>query len=199
MEKIMRLRSYIFIFIISLFSPKPAQADLTGSFVFMPAYLYKDHFEKTPDSNDSLVEKNLVITTAYRMSLGLSFGLTILRNEEVSLNNTKLLTGQGLSIGYLGSNCLSLYYSYLIKPKLSYTYPALGARTVYYDGSGSTLDLGLHFGNSWLRWGPRILLINAHYKKEQSSSFSETNTNPLLGTPWLDRWITPMLGIWVVI
>lgn len=173
-------------------------AENQASFVLMPAYWYGYHWEETPDALAKFSQRQLVVTGAYRLPFGLALGATWLQNTSYQQDSRVLLSGQGPSLGFVGMDYISAFYTFLYKPKLDYDFPTLGASASYFDGSGSIVDLGLHFGNSWLRFGPRVLLIDVSYRKSRIASELETETLPLEGSPWRDRWLEPYLGLWLL-
>lgn len=173
-------------------------ADRQASFVFMPAYWYGYHWEETPDAMGKASERQAVITAAWRGAYGFSLGGTWLQNTTHAQDSRVQLSATGLSLGYVAPEYVSAFYTFLYKPRLDYDFPSVDAKTSYYGGSGSLLDLGLHFGSSWLRFGPRVLLIDVRYKTSSVTSGSDTDIAPLAGQPWRDRWLEPYLGVWLL-
>lgn len=173
-------------------------ADQQASFVFMPAYWYGYHWEETPDGLGKSSERQVIFTAAWRGPYGLSLGGSWLQNTSYAQDSRIQLSGQGLSLGYVGAEYVSAFYTFLYKPRLDYDFPSVDAKTSYYGGSGSILDLGLHFGTSWLRFGPRVLLIDVSYKESSVTSGTETDTAKLEGKPWRDRWLEPYVGVWLL-
>lgn len=173
-------------------------ADNQASFVFMPAYWYGYHWEETPDGIGKASERQAIITAAWRGPYGMSLGASWLQNTAHAQDSRVQLSGTGLSLGYVAPQYISAFYTFLYKPRLDYDFPSVDAKTSYYGGSGSILDLGLHFGSSWLRFGPRVLLIDVSYKSSSVTSGSDTETAPLDGKPWRDRWLEPYLGLWLL-
>jgi hypothetical protein len=173
-------------------------ADKQASFVFMPAYWYGYHWEETPDGIGKASERQAIITAAWRGPYGMSLGASWLQNTAHAQDSRVQLSGTGLSLGYVAPQYISAFYTFLYKPRLDYEFPSVDAKTSYYDGSGSILDLGLHFGSTWLRFGPRVLLIDVSYKTSSVTSGSDTDTAPLDGKPWRDRWLEPYLGLWLL-
>lgn len=173
-------------------------ADKQASVVFMPAYWYGYHWEQTPDALGKSSERQVIVTAAWRFSYGLSLGGSWLQNTRHAQDSRVQLSGQGLSLGYVGAEYLSAFYTFLYKPRLDYDFPSLDAKASYYGGQGSLVDLGLHFGTTWLRFGPRVLWIDVSYKESSVSSGSDTEAAKLEGSPWRDRWLEPYLGVWLL-
>ncbi|HYX37212.1 MAG TPA: hypothetical protein VE954_29260 [Oligoflexus sp.] len=185
--------------LLLMFSTLPLNAaDKQASFVFMPAYWYEYHWEETPDAVGRSSQRQTVLTAAYRLPFGLALGATWLKNATYAQDSQMVLTGQGLSLGYVGVEYISAFYTYLYNPRLDYDFPSVDASTSYYGGRGSIVDLGLHFGTSWLRFGPRVLWIDANYKQSSVTSGTETETSTLEGNPWKDRWLEPYIGVWLL-
>ncbi|WP_141734331.1 hypothetical protein [Oligoflexus tunisiensis] len=174
-------------------------AERQSYFMLMPASWYGYHWEETPEGNSKSSEQNTIITAAWRSPyFGLSLGGSWLQNTSHARDSRIRLSGQGLSLGFVGAGFVSAFYTFLYKPRLDYEFPALDARTSYYDGSGSIVDFGLHFGSGWFRFGPRVLLIDVDYRSSSVTSGTETESAALEGSPWRDRWVEPYLGIWLI-
>ncbi len=138
------------LFFITGFSVLQA-AEKQASFVLMPAYWYGYHWEQTPDALDKTSERHTIVTAAWRSSFGLAVGASWLQNTQHAQDSRVKLSGTGLSVGYVGADYLSAFYTYLHQPRLDYEFPSLEAKASYYGGQGSIVDLGLHFGTNWLR------------------------------------------------
>lgn len=192
------MRHFLISGLILLSSMRLEAADKQASLLFIPAYWYGYHWEETPDGVGKSSERQMLVTAAWRGPYGLSLGGTWLKNTSHAQDSRVQLSAQGLSLGFVGAGYVSAFYTFLYKPRLDYDFPSISAKTSYYGGSGSLLDLGLHFGNSWLRVGPRVLLIDVSYKDSSVTSGSETEAAPLEGSPWRDRWLEPYLGIWLL-
>ncbi len=192
------MRSLLLALLFITIPPQMQAAGREPSFVFMPAYWYGYHWEETPDGLGKSSERQAIITAAWRLPYGLSLGASWLQNNSYAQDSRITLSGYGPSLGYVGAEYLSLFYTFLYKPKLDYDFPTLNASTSYYGGSGSIVDLGLHFGSSWLRFGPRVLLIEVNYRESQVASGVETESTKLEGNPWRDRWLEPYLGLWLL-
>jgi hypothetical protein len=179
-------------------SPLLRAADNEAAFVFMPAYWYGYHWEETPDGLGKSSERQVIFTAAWRLPYGLSLGGSWLQNTSHAQDSRVQLSAQGLSLGYVGATYVSAFYTFLYKPRLDYDFPSIAAKTSYYGGSGSIIDLGLHFGTSWLRFGPRVLLIDVSYKESSVTSGNDTDAAKLEGNPWRDRWLEPYVGLWLL-
>jgi hypothetical protein len=190
------MRFLLFTWLLFTASSLLHAAEKQASFVFMPAYWYGYHWEQTPDALGKSSKRQLLVTAAWRLPFGLALGGSWLKNSSYAQDSRVQLSGQGLSLGYVGAGHLSAFYTFLYKPRLDYDFPSLDARTSYYGGSGSILDIGLHFGTSWLRFGPRIVLIDVNYKESSISSGTDTESVKLQGQPWKDRWLEPYVGLW---
>jgi hypothetical protein len=174
-------------------------AERKSYFMLMPASWYGYHKEETPDGQAKTSEQNTIITAAWRSPYyGLSLGGSWLQNTSHARDSRVRLTAQGLSLGFVGAGFVSAFYTFLYKPRLDYEFTALNASTSYYGGSGSIVDLGLHFGSGWFRFGPRVLLIDVNYRTSRVTSGSETEAAALEGSPWRDRWVEPYLGLWLI-
>ncbi len=173
-------------------------AEKKASFVLMPAYWYGYHWEQTPDALDKTSERHGIVTAAWLSSFGLAVGATWLQNTQHTQDSRVQLSGTGLSVGYVGAEHLSAFYTYFHQPRLDYDFPSLDAKASYYGGQGSIVDLGLHFGLDWLRFGPRVLMIDVRYKESSVTSGAETESAKLEGNPWRDRWLEPYLGLWLL-
>lgn len=181
-----------------LLSPQIEAKQKSPSYALMAAYTIRNYQEKTPSSERKLLDDSYAITAAYRFPYGFSLGLSHLSHTKKAPDGTINLQSSGVSLGFIGSRYASVLYTYLMEPSLRYDFNAIQSSTSYYGGTGSMIDVGLHWpvGVDWLQIGPRISLIEVHYKKSKVKNRSEIVENKLDGSPWRDRWLETYISLW---